>query len=112
MLRLAAVRLRARPDGRVGQRRLGNIALIAFTRELFAKTPSQFPILLSKVVYNGVHGGDLLDVQDVERLATEMDSVHELHCLDPSEEELLREFEAQMIDLIRAARSVGRPIVL
>ena len=99
------------PMGELVSLRLGNIALIAFLRELFGKTPSQFPILLSKVVYNGVHGGDRLDLQDVERLATEMDSVHALHCLDPNEEELLRKFEAQMLDLIRAARSVGRPIV-
>jgi len=99
------------PMGELVSHRLGNVALIAFLRELFSKTPGHFSILLSKVVYNGVHGGDRLDLQDVERLATEMASMHALHCLDANEEEVLRRFEAQMLDLIRAVRSVGRPIV-
>jgi len=68
-------------------------------------------MLLGKVVYDGTHGGDLLNLQDVEDLAVEMDAVHALHCPNLRDEELLRNFETQMIDLIRASRSVRKPIV-
>src|SRR5438094_4776334 len=33
---------------------LGNIARIGFLRGIFEQTPKQFPLLLSKVVYNGI----------------------------------------------------------
>ena len=63
------------------------------------------------MVYDGTHSGDFLTLQDVEDVAAELDAVHAVYCLDPVDEQLLRNFEAQMIDLIRASRSVRKPIV-
>jgi|HubBroStandDraft_5_1064220.scaffolds.fasta_scaffold456738_1 hypothetical protein len=99
------------PLGQLISCRLGNLGLIAFLRGLFEQAPQRFPTLLSKVVYNGVHGGDTLSLADAEVLAAEMLAVHTLHCVDPSEESLLRSFETQMLDLIQAAMSVRKPIV-
>jgi hypothetical protein len=99
------------PLGQLISHRLGNIALIAFLRGLFEQTPERFPALLSKVVYNGVHGGDTLNLADVEALAAEMSPLHTLHCADASEEGFLRNFEMQMLELIQAAVSVRKPIV-
>jgi len=99
------------PLGELVSHRLGNIALIAFLRGLFQVTPERFPILLSKVVYNGIHCGDILSLADVEDLAAEMSVVHTLHCTDVSQEGLLRNFEKQMMDLIQGTRSVRKPIV-
>jgi hypothetical protein len=99
------------PSGHLVYHRLGNIALICFLRELFQQTPERFPILLSKVVNNGIHGGDFLTLPDVEQLAAEMLEVHALHCSDDSYEALLREFEQQILELVHGARSVSRPIV-
>ena len=99
------------PSGQLVSHRLGNIALIGFLRGRFEEIPKQFPTLLSKVVYNGTHLGDTLTLSDVEQLATEMSAVHALHSSDDSDEALLRQFERQMLELIRAARSVSKPIV-
>ena len=99
------------PIGHLVSHRLGNIALVGFLRELFQKTPEHFPTLLTKVVYDGVHGGDVLPLSDVDKIASEMSAVHTLHCSDKSDEVLLREFERQMLELIQAAKSVFKPIV-
>jgi hypothetical protein len=108
---MAGVGMRTWPARRIGFHRLGNIDLIDFLRELLNGSPEQFPILLTKVVYAGAHCGDHLDLEDIEHLAIEMSSVSNVHCAEPQNEGLLRGFEAQMIDLIRAARSVRKPIV-
>lgn len=99
------------PLGELVAHRLGNIALVAFLRGLLEQSPQRFPTLLSKIVNNGVHGGDTLSLTDIEGLAPEMLAVHSVHCTDASEEELLRNFEMQMMDLIQAAKSVRKPIV-
>jgi hypothetical protein len=99
------------PLGQLVSHHLGNLALIGFLRELFEETPEQFPILLTKVVYDGTHCGDHLDLEAIERLAIEMASVSNLHCAEPQSEGPLREFETQMSDLTRAARTARKPIV-
>jgi len=97
--------------GELVSHRLGNIALIGFLRALLQNTPERFPTLLSKVLYNGTHICDVINLPDVELLAGEMPAVHALHCGDAEEEVLLRNFEKQMTDLIQAAKSAGKPIV-
>jgi hypothetical protein len=99
------------PLGQLVAHRLGNIARIGFLRGRLQETPAQFPTLLSKVVYNGTHLGDELTLSDIERVAIEMPALHALHCSDDSEEAMVREFEAQMLELIHAAKYVCKPIV-
>ena len=99
------------PSGHLVSHRLGNIARIGFLRARFQETPERFPTLLSKVVFNGVHGGDILTLSDVEQVASEMSAVHALSCSDRFDEAMLREFERQMLELIRGAKSVFKPIV-
>jgi hypothetical protein len=99
------------PLGQLVSHRLGHIARIAFLRGLFAQTPECFPTLLSKVVYNGVHGGDVLNLSEVEDLAREVPAVQALHCAKDWEDEILREFETQVLELVEAARKMRKPIV-
>jgi hypothetical protein len=99
------------PSGQLVARRLGNIALIGFLRSQFENAPNHFSTLLAKVVYTGTHSGDFLSLSDIEDVASEMLEVHALHCADASDEAILREFEACMIELVEAARTVGKPIV-
>ena len=80
------------PEGQLVSHRLGNVALIGFLRGLFEGTPERFPTLLSKVVHNGIHAGDILSLTDVEDLAAEMLAVHAVHCSDASQEDILRNF--------------------
>jgi hypothetical protein len=99
------------PIGHLVSHRLGNIARIGYLRGRFQETPERFPTLLSKIVNNGVHAGDMLTLSDVEQVAAEISAVHTLYCSDDSDEALLREFERQMFELIRASKSVSKPIV-
>jgi hypothetical protein len=99
------------PMGELVSHRLGNAATIGFLRELLAETPERFPVLLAKVVYDGVHAGDSLSVDDVERLCPEIDRLRGIHSHDKSDEDRIRDFERQMSDLTEAARRVQKPIV-
>ena len=90
--------------------RLGNITLITFLRELLSTQPQRFPILLSKVLYNGVHCGDFLTSAEVGLLAIEVERLKEIHAVQESDEPFVRHFELQMRELAEAAQSVGKPI--
>jgi hypothetical protein len=98
------------PRGRLLSYRLGNIALVALLRSLLAREPNRFPILLTQVRYNGVHGGDFLSIEEVERLVPEVEHLKEVHADKEGHEPLVREFERQMRRLVQAALSVGKPI--
>jgi hypothetical protein len=96
--------------GQLVSHRLGNIALIGFLREILSQTPEGFPVLLTKVVHDGVHSGDCLSLDDVEHLRPEIDRLRGIHRHDQSAEDLIRGFERQMSDLIEAAQQVPKPI--
>jgi len=98
------------PWGELVSHRLGNIALIEFLRTLLAAEPSRFPILLAKVLYNGVHCGDFLSCADVDLLSVEVDRLKEVHAVQAIDEPHIRNFERQMRELVQAAQSVGKPI--
>jgi hypothetical protein len=98
------------PLGWLVLHRIGNIALVGLLRSLLSRTPDTFPILLGKVVYDGTHAGDHLDVRTVEALQAEMSSLDALHCDSADEEEYLRAFERQMEELIAASLAVRKPI--
>jgi hypothetical protein len=89
---------------------IGNIALVAFLREQIARWPDRFPMILSRVVYNGMHCGDFIASAELSQLVPEIRSLAALHCVDPEEEEFLRMFEKQMCDLLACALRVSKPI--
>ena len=96
--------------GELVSHRLGNIALIGFLRTLLGSEPERFPILLSKVLYNGVHGGDFLSSAEIALVSVEVDRLKEIHAVLEDHEPLIRHFEEQMCQLVQAARDVGKPI--
>jgi hypothetical protein len=98
------------PGGELIHHRLGNIALIEFLRAELSRSRGGFPILLNKVVYDGTHCGDHLDLPTVGFLGAEINSMRSLHCEDSEEEELLRTFERQMEELVAASLAVRKPI--
>ena len=53
--------------------RLGNIARVGFIRTLLSVSAELFPILLTKVIYDGSHAGDSLSMADVERIRPELE---------------------------------------
>jgi hypothetical protein len=58
---------------------LGNIAMIAHVREFIGNVEQNhdlhFPILKEKVIYNGVHAGDYLSIDQAAQLMKEVDAV-------------------------------------
>lgn len=99
------------PIGQLVAHYLGNTARISLLRTLFESTPERFPTLLAKVVYSGIHAGDALSLADVEQVAQEISTIRTLYCDKDSQEAILRKFERQMTELVRAARKVRKPIV-
>jgi hypothetical protein len=97
--------------GKLISYRIGNVALVGFLRQAVSETPELFPELLSKVLYDGTHGGDFLTVEQVRELNSEVDSLSGLHRRDPQEEMLLRTFEMQLRELVKASLAVSKPIV-
>lgn len=90
---------------------IGNIALVAFLRGELGKAGDAFPLILGKVIYDGMHGGDYLSVRDVERVRDEVARLQTLHGDSPEEEKYLREFEHQMRELVECSLKMGKPIV-
>jgi hypothetical protein len=99
------------PNGGFVSCRLGNIAVVGFVREALGDTPNLFPILLSKVLYDGAHTGDFLTPDLVRILRAELDRFSRLHRNAAQEEKLLRSFELQMRRLVEASLALDKPIV-
>lgn len=99
------------PRGVLLHHYLGNIARIRFFRDALSQRLSGFPILFQKVIHNGVHCGDLLEVAQVEQLLPEVGCLAQIHSADANREELLRGFEQKMHELCDCSLRVRKPIV-
>jgi hypothetical protein len=97
--------------GLLVQYRIGNIALVAELRAALQATPERFPMLLSRVLYNGTHCGDFISTAEAPKLCPEVKALAAIHCAEPQMEQFMREFEGQMRQLVEASLAVGKPIV-
>ena len=91
--------------------RLGNVSLIGNLRAELQRRPSHFPILLSKVIYSGSHGGDFLPVDSVPALRKELEALREFRCKIRESDDFMACFRDQMLQLVAASLSVNKPIV-
>ena len=92
--------------------RLGNISAVAHLRGFLSgleeASGRQFPILLTKVVHNGIHSGDWIPSSASVELSKELDTViHSGRALDSCEKEFLQ----RMKRLCEASLATGNPIV-
>jgi len=99
-------------QGYIVQERLGNIRAIAHVRELLGSLESEptprFPILLGKVVYNGVHCGDHLSSDGSAELLKEVEQASRFrNHWDVSDSE----FFAGLRRLCEASIATRNPIV-
>ena len=118
--------------------RLGNIALVALLRWELNREAFVYPILLGKVVYNGIHAGDYLRLDQIPQLQVELQRLATFRCVgnapksfyisrflpdffpfclwkkDYSTAEeadrFMQNFRNQMLELADAALRVGKPI--
>ena len=89
---------------------LGNIVHVQFLRERLSAYKNDFPLILTKVIYNGVHCGDFISLEKIQALREEILGLSVVHSGNAQEEEILRDFERQMNDLIDAAIQHKKPI--
>ena len=114
---------------------LGNIGLISLLRFELKREPSQFPILLEKVVYSGSHCGDWLSLETVKEMQVELERLRNFRTIGTKAQtgliaallqdfgiikgsyvsaegsaRFLNKFREQMIELSEAALSIGKPI--
>jgi hypothetical protein len=89
---------------------LGNIATIEHVRSELMRKPDLFPIILTRVVYNGVHCGDFLDLETIQNIQQEIDQLPLLECSSSHAKKFLSHFHSQMKELTAAALSLGKPI--
>ena len=97
-------------EGILLHHRIGNIGLVSSLRAELRRFPERFPMILSKVIYNGIHGGDYIPAQDVERVRPEVKALADIHSKDANLEWFLRNFESQMSELVDCALQVNKPI--
>ena len=91
-------------------RDIGNIALIADLRTELSSEPETFPLLLGKVLYNGIHGGDCLSLRDVSRLRQELEILKDFQPRDSEMIPFLGSFSCTMFELVECAQMLEKPI--
>ena len=115
---------------------LGNMALIGVLRRELDREASVFPLLLQKVVYNGIHGGDWIGIHEFPQLQVELKLLEWFKCAGnvptnflisfdghppapgwkqeystPEESGLwMQIFRKQMLELVDVALRIGKPI--
>jgi predicted acyltransferase (DUF342 family) len=87
--------------------RLGNVAEIAAVREEASRFVASESVLLREVLYSGTHSGDVVSVQDIALLSSEISSIGNARQASPE----LRSFARLLGELVRAAQNERNPIV-
>ena len=96
------------------ERGLGSVSAIGLIRELVqrvSKDPSlEYPVLWSKVIYNGSHSGDFLKPEQVVQLKNELDHFRGVGAISNQDKAELNSFLSPLEELIRASLGVNKPI--
>ncbi len=92
--------------------RIGHIANVSLLRQVLTnQSKKAFPLILSTIIYNGVHCGDFIAADQVALLKPELQELTDVHCEDTLAEELIRHFEQQLRELVDTAMKIRKPIV-
>ncbi|MBS1793546.1 MAG: hypothetical protein JSS81_06810 [Acidobacteria bacterium] len=100
----------AHENGVLIHRRIGNMALVSLLRRELSRAAANFPMILEKIVYNGIHAGDFLSLDDVRSLQSELDDLRDFVCSGEREREFLDDFRRQLAELTAASLRFGKPI--
>lgn len=90
--------------------RLGNIYLIALLRSELHRSGMDFPVLLRQVLYDGIHSGDYLSQEDIDRLRPELDKLKSFKCRSSEVQSCIDDFQQQMQELVESAKIMANPI--
>ena len=98
------------PNGVLLHHRIGNLVQVGLLRSELSRESTTFPVLLTKVLYSGMHSGDYLLLKDLTDGAFELERLDRLVCATPANQECVDFFRKQMGELVESALSVGKPI--
>jgi hypothetical protein len=91
-------------DRKLAHMRIGNIAQVAFLRDLAKDSLGADSIVVSKVLYDGTHSGDSIGISHLESLSKE------LTILSGMSEPEVQKFARDMLEIVCAAREYGMTI--
>ncbi len=97
-------------DGVMLHHYLGNMTRVGMVREGLSGNATSFPILLGKVVHDGTHAGDFLSVGQVDSLCPELDALTRVRPTDERQAKCVRDFEAQLKELVAVSLRLRKPI--
>ena len=89
---------------------LGNMARVGLVRGALSGHADSFPIILGRIVYNGIHAGDLLSVEQVELLRPELAALARVRPSDEQQARCIRDFQEQLKELVAASLQLRKPI--
>jgi len=101
-----------RDNVKAAEKRIGNIALVDLLKaeiERILGSSSPETLLISRVLYNGTHSGDIISLNDLASLKQEIALVRGIAENRASPE--LENFLADMEELVTASERHGNPIV-
>src|SRR5437868_13436176 len=91
-------------ESQLATKRLGNFSRIAFIRESARRTLGARSLVVSKILYDGTHSGDVVAVSDLQPLASELQAL--AHTGDRDVQALARD----LLELVHTALSHERHI--
>ena len=91
-------------ERRLAHKRLGNVAQIAFLRDFATGALGAQSLVVSKILYNGMHAGDWLAVSELRPLASELQVLERIVDGD------VQTFARDMLELVQSALGHERPI--
>lgn len=101
--------------GYAARERLGNIAGVALIKETLEcaedRTALRFPLFLRKVVYDGTHTGDHIELGDIPALIKEIEASRLIVFGDKNHKEIFEEFMTKMDRLSQACLNTNHPLV-
>lgn len=90
-------------------KRLGNLEAIAFLRKEISNVIGNKSILYTKVLYEGSHSGDVIGLENLAALESELDQIAK--ATGETRSVSLTNFLVDMRELIQMARKEKNPIV-
>src|SRR6267142_4100270 len=97
----------AHESGILLHHRIGNMAQVGLLRTELSREADRFPVVLKQVLYNGMHAGDYLSLEDVSRLRSELLALNTFVCSDLKNKKYVEWFYQQMRKLAEASLTVG-----
>jgi Tfp pilus assembly ATPase PilU len=92
-------------ERRLASVRLGNIAHVAFLRDLAVQSLGAQSLVAARVLYSGTHSGDSIRVTELQPLS------RELQVLADSPQAEMQTFARELVELVRLASINETPIV-